>query len=71
MNNIDKKLFQEEQEHSLPLIAHFLNAKELAAIEVEKQSKYVAIDFYQSQTVKTYPYYKPISKIITSASFRK
>ncbi|WP_052600375.1 hypothetical protein [Aureispira sp. CCB-QB1] len=71
MNNINKKLFQEEQEHSLPLIAHFLNTKELTTIKVEKQLKYVAIDFYQSQAIKTYPYYKPISKIITSASYRK
>lgn len=72
MDSLNKELFHEVKGHTLPLIASFLNAKDLAEIESsENQLKYVAIDFYQSQAVKTFPFYKPISKIVTSASFRK
>jgi hypothetical protein len=72
MDSLNKKLFQEVRETTLPLIANFLNAKTLTEIEAsENSAKYIAIDFYQSQAIKTFPYYKPISKIVTSASLRK
>ena len=48
----------------LPFLFHHLEVRRRETNQINTKSKFISIDFYQTDMIQPYPHYKLISKII-------
>jgi len=51
--------------NEVPFYFHFMKVKDITKVKKQTKLSFIEIEFYQTDKVITYAFYKPISKIIS------